>query len=158
MDAIKNRRSIRRFLDKKVESKDIDVILQAGRWAPSGLNNQPWKFQVLKEEKIKIADLTTSSKIINASSVCIAVFLDKGQGYNRDKDMQGIGACVQTMLLQAYSIGIGSCWLGEILNKKDKFNKILLIPDSLELAAVVALGYPAESPVGNRKDLKELIL
>ena len=74
LGAIKKRRSIRKFSDKRISEDNINKILEAARWAPSGLNNQPWKFKILKEEKEKIAELTTSSKIIKGCNICIAVF------------------------------------------------------------------------------------
>lgn len=158
LDQIKNRRSIRKFKSKAISGENIQKILEAARWAPSGLNNQPWKFKILKEEKEKIADLTSSSKIIKDSDFCIAVFLDKDESYNRDKDLMAIGACIQNMLLESYSLGISSCWLGEILTKKDKFNKILSIPENCELTAVIAFGYPNENPVSDRKKIIELMI
>ncbi|HEC68845.1 MAG TPA: hypothetical protein ENI31_00960 [Candidatus Omnitrophica bacterium] len=70
-----------------------------------------------------------------------------------------IGACIQNMLLCAQELGIGSCWLGEILNKKEKVRKLLNIDKNYELMAVVSIGYPLKKPnKGKRKRLKTLIL
>ena len=114
---IKGRRSIRKFNIKKVEKDKIRNILTAGRWAPSGLNNQPWRFVLIESQKYKdkIAQLTEYGGIIKKAPIAILVFLDKNSSYDRDKDIMAIGACVQNMLLEAHSLGLGSCWLGEIL-------------------------------------------
>jgi nitroreductase len=72
------------------------------------------------------------------------VFYNIPEGYNRDMDLLAFGACVQNMLLPAHSIGIGTVWLGEILNRKSEINTLLEITDNYELMAVIALGYPAE--------------
>ena len=70
-----------------------------------------------------------------------------------------IGACIQNMLLCAYELGIGSCWLGEILKRKSRVTKYLKIHPRYELMAVVSLGYPLKKPPkGRRKNIKNLIL
>ena len=142
-EAIYSRRSIRVYIDKEIEDKEIKAILDAGIWAPSGLNNQPWKFKVIKDQKTKktIANFTKYANIIKNAPVSICVFLDKKTMYDRDKDIMAIGACIQNMLLKAYSLGIGSCWLGEILNKKNEVMKALELKSVYELMAVISLGY-----------------
>jgi nitroreductase len=62
------------------------------------------------------------------------------------------------MLLSAHSLGIGSVWLGEILNQKDEVNVLLGIGPEHELMAVIALGYPAENPRSSRKKISSLVL
>ncbi len=90
------------------------------------------------------------------AKVAIAVFLDKDSSYDYTKDVLGIGACIENMILQAWSLGIGSCWLGEILKNKDKVAELLKAPESYELMCVLALGYPDESPKSTRFDIEEL--
>lgn len=143
---IKTRRSIRKFSDEPVSDKVIDTILEAGTWAPSGLNNQPWRFSVIRNKalKDKISELTHYSKIVQRANVLIAVFLDNAASYDRTKDVQAIGACIQNMLLFIHSIGLGAVWLGQILKNKDKVLEILGGSKDLELMAVIALGHPAE--------------
>ena len=53
LDIIRQRRSIREYKKDMPEDSDIEKILEAGRWAPSGLNNQPWRFLVIKEKAKK---------------------------------------------------------------------------------------------------------
>lgn len=160
LSVIRLRRSIRKYKDNNIPPKAIGQILEAGRWAPSGLNNQPWKFQVIGDSDMKknLAALTAYGRIVRQCNVCIAVFYDLSRGYNRDKDAMAIGACVQNMLLASTSLGIGSVWLGEILNRKKEVNQLLGINDTCELMAVIALGYPAESPKSSRRALKSFIL
>jgi nitroreductase len=145
-ELIKTRRSIRKFTDKPVPDEVIDRIIEAGTWAPSGLNNQPWKFAVLKDRELKkaVSGLTRYSKIVTGANVLIAVFLDNSLSYDRTKDCQAIGACLQNMLLYIHSAGLGAVWLGEILKNKDSVLELTGGPKDLELMAVVALGYPAD--------------
>jgi len=157
---IKTRRSIRRFKQKKLSKKFINRILEAAKWAPSGLNNQPWKFMILEAcKKDTLAKYTKYSQIITNSSLAILVFLDKEASYNQEKDLLAIGAAIQNMLLYIHSKKYGACWLGEILNQRVKIHSFLKIPKNLQLEAVLAVGYPsirAKSPA--RKNLKNLIL
>lgn len=159
-DAIRERRSIRQYTDKMPKEEDIRKILEAAIWAPSGLNNQPWKFKVIKDrdEKDGLAKFTSYGRIIKNAPLTICAFLDKGAMYNREKDTMAIGACIQNMLLQAHAVGIGSCWLGEILNKKKGVEKYLKSHSDYELMAVVTLGYSEKKATGSRKKLKNFLL
>jgi len=157
---IKERRSVREFTDRDLDNETLKEILEAGRWAPSGLNNQPWRFVIVKNDKIKnnLAEQTSYGYIINSAPVNIIVFMDKSASYDKIKDILSIGACIQNMLLTAHSLGVGSVWLGEILKNKDKVNEILNVPTDWELMAVIALGYPVKKKrKSNRKPLRELI-
>lgn len=160
LELIKSRRSIRKFSEKEVAEEHIQMILEAGRWAPSGLNNQPWRFMVARDKKIrmKLSELTSYGEIIKNAPVCILVFLDSDASYDRIKDTLAVGACIQNMLLEAHSLGLGAVWLGEILKNKDKVALLLKAPSSCELMAVVALGHPLECPESERLSLDELIL
>jgi len=156
---IRTRRSIRQYGDKLPSEQDIEKILEAGRWAPSGLNNQPWRFLVVKDKEKKdgLADFTKYSDIIKDAPVLILVFMDIGDSYNRDKDLMAIGACIQNMLLAIESIGLAACWLGEILNQKKQVHKFLSTDSDLELMAVISLGYSDEDLTqASRKSLKSL--
>jgi nitroreductase len=160
LKTIKERRSVRKFKKEEVPSDVIDKILEAGRWAPSGLNNQPWRFMVLdKEKKDGLAEYTEYSHIIKSADKVILVFFDKEASYNQEKDLLAIGACIENMLLCISSLGYGACWLGEILNQRKGIYKFLDISQELELEAVIALGKPLSLPKeGKRKQLKDLIV
>lgn len=160
LNLIKVRRSIREYTDKIPSDDIIKSVIEAGRWAPSGLNNQPWRFVIIKDKNTidKISTFTKYSKIIRSAPTLIAVFMDKDESYNRDKDLQAIGACIENMLLTIHALGLGSCWLGEILNRKDEVAECLSLPKSYELMAVITLGYPkSKRQTSNRIPLSELI-
>lgn len=157
---IRDRRSIRRFTSRKVSHSRIKRIVAAGHYAPSGLNNQPWRFVIVLDQGVKqeISTLTHYSRIIKNAAALIIVFLDSRASYSRQKDHQAIGACIQNMLLAAHSYGIGSCWLGEILKNSRQIQKVCAVKKEYEVQAVIALGYPAEKPRLRRKPLDKLIL
>jgi nitroreductase len=160
-DGIRKRRSVRKYRAEAVPRDAVRTILEAGIWAPSGLNNQPWKFKVLSErpEIDALAPLTRYGRIIKGAPVAICVFLDKSAMYNRDKDTQSVGACIQNMLLQAHELGLAACWLGEILNRREEAERHLGTDPSLELMAVITLGYPDEKEKsGKRNPLDSFLL
>ncbi len=158
--AIKARRSIRKYETRKIDDETIRLILDAGRWAPSGLNNQPWRFMIIADSETKkgLSNLTKYNRIVRESTLCIAVFYDRMEGYDRDKDVMAIGACIQNMLLAAHSLGVGTVWLGEILIRKVEAGLLLGAKQDFELMALIALGSPAESPRSSRKELESLII
>jgi len=159
LEVIRTRRSIRQYGDKQPSDLELEKILEAGRWAPSGLNNQPWRFLVIKDtaKKDGLAEFTKYGDIIKDAPVLILVFIDIGDSYNRDKDLMAIGACIQNMLITVESIGLAACWLGEILNQKRKVAKFLKTDQDLELMAVISLGYSDEDLTEtSRKSLKSL--
>lgn len=160
LEIIRSRRSIRRYTKETVSDKIINEILEAGRWAPSGKNNQPWRFAVIKDKffKEKLSEMTHYSGIVSGSDFCIAVFYHNPAGYHRDKDLMSIGACIQNMLIYAHSLGIGSVWLGEILKNKDTIVDILGVNPSNEFMALAAFGYPDESATSERLDMNQLLL
>ena len=145
-EAIRTRRSIRQFRNAAVSDDTVNEILEAGSWAPSGKNNQPWKFAVIRDADLKgaLATMTHYHATVRQASVCIAVFLDTSRSYDRTKDVQAVGACLQNMLLTIHSMGLGGVWLGEILKNKEKVANLLGADTGLELMAVIATGRPGE--------------
>lgn len=160
-DAIKRRRSIREFTDQPVASELLYKIIAAGIWAPSGLNNQPWRFVLVRDEatRTKLASQTTYSHIILAAPSLIVVLLDKNVMYNEVKDHQAAGACIQNMLLTTEELGLGAVWLGQILVNKSEVNTILELNDNFDLMAVLAIGYPLHrKQKSQRKPVADFIL
>lgn len=160
--AMRERRSIRRYTQEPVTLTEIEAILEAGRWAPSGLNNQPWRFLVVRAGDPRqdvLAGKTKYAHIVTRARALFCVFLDREAGYNRSKDLQGVGACLQNMLLAAHAQGLGAVWLGEIINQEPEVTRALGLDQSrLELMAVLAVGRPDQAGSSDRKPLGELLL
>ncbi|GAB7080990.1 nitroreductase family protein [Megalodesulfovibrio paquesii] len=160
--ALKQRRSIRAFTPEPVTREGVRIILEAGRWAPSGRNNQPWRFLVVMAEdprKRALESCTQYEHLIRDCQVCICVFLEKSKKYSDLKDYQGAGACIQNMLLAAHALGLGAVWIGQIVNEPEPVFKALGLDGSTyELMAVVAVGRPDETPSSRRLPLEALCL
>ena len=157
-----SRRSIRRYSEIQISEDIIETLLECARFAPSGLNNQPWRFIVVdgKELKQQISALTHYSDIVSSAPFLIAVYLDTASSYHREKDLMAIGASIQNILLSAHSLKLGAVWLGEILKNKEKVSSILNAPAHYELTAVIAVGWPAENlpnEKAERKPLNEIV-
>ena len=139
----------------------LHEIVKAGIWAPSGLNNQPWRFAIIRDPAIReqIAEQTHYGHIVRAANALIAVYLSKDEMYDTIKDTQSAGACIQNILLAAEALELGAVWLGQILKNKLEVNEILGFDDNFDLMAVVALGYPSHhNQKSKRKEIEELLL
>ena len=154
---IKERRSIRRYLDKEIKLEIVFEILEAGSYAPSSGNVQNWRFLVVKDKKKRdeIADACLGQTWMNQAPVHIVVCGDnkavssmykkKGEKYI----VQNCAAAIQNILLAAYDKGLGSCWVG-VFNE-DKLRTLLGIPENISIEAVIPLGYPAYKPIAEDK-------
>ncbi len=159
--AIQERRSIRDFTDEPVEQEVLRKIISAGIWAPSGLNNQPWRFVIIQDKEVAthLAALTHYTHIVEAAPALIAVYLDQEKMYDSVKDHQAAGACIQNMLLAAHELKLGAVWLGQILKNKQQVNDVLQLSEQYDLMAVVALGYPLHRTQQSRRlPLEDFIL
>ena len=117
--AIRDRRSIRKYKPDDVEEEDLQIILQAGRWAPSASNKQPWHFIIIRnpEMRKKLADIHNYGRFMKESSVVIVALGDpaKHPRYHLADPHQA----VQNMLLAAHSLGLSTCWMGV----RDRFQR-----------------------------------
>ena len=167
MSCILNRRSVRAYDSKEVNRNDIMQLLTAANWAPSGNNMQPWRFSVVMNNKElikKLSSLTVYHNWVENAPCLIAVFLDTkvlddkiSSAYL--KHTQSIGAAIQNLMLAAHELGLGSCWIGEILKNEDKVKELLGASKDLQLMAVVSVGYPSRADLkSKRKDISETIV
>ncbi len=136
---LKSRRSIRAFQDKPIPEKEIEMILEAGRWTPSASNRQPWQFIVIKNKDTlkKIARVTGYGWFIAEASVAIAIIgkiKTSHKWYIIDTSLVSMN-----MMLMAWSLGIGTCWIGSM--NKEKARKILELGDNDYLLTVLPFGY-----------------
>jgi nitroreductase len=160
LKAIKNRRTIRRFKPDPIDEKKIQMILDAGRWAPSFSNLQPWRFIVIKDQKLKNAlDKAARESVlhlgINEAPIIILVCVDR-----RIDPLHAIeagSAATQNMTLAAYSLGLGAGWIGIWGTEAEtSIQKILKLPETVRAVSLIPIGIPDESPESHRKPIEEL--
>ena len=156
-EAIKGRRSVRKYRKEPVSEGLIVKILEASRWAPSAGNSQPWNFIVLKDGEVrrKVADATTTGKFLANAPIGIAVVIDPRASKHPVEDGS---IATQNMLLAAHALGLGACWIGAYNSVyEEKLKGILGIPENKRLLSIISIGFPAESPTKTRKELGEIV-
>lgn len=143
LNIIKRRRSVRHFNRAKLPDEHMQQILEAGRWAPSGANAQPWRFVVVtqRETLTSLAECCYykmfKSRHVGEAGAVVVICADPGAGsqtYQIDAAIAGTN-----MTLMATALGIGSCWIGAF--EEQTIRNILKIPAKLKLIALIAFGY-----------------
>ncbi len=157
LDVIRTRRSIRRYTAGLVSEEDINRILEAGRWAPSADNSQPWTFVVLRslEMRKKLAGTLPWGGFLSQAALGFAVVIDETASSHAAEDG---AAATENMLLEAHSLGLGACWIGTYGSAHEaSAKKVLKVPEDKRLLSVIAVGYPAETAHTTRKSLAGLV-
>jgi len=154
LELIRTRRSIRRYKKEAVPEDLVAKILEAGRWAPSASNSQPWWFIILKDHKVReaVAQATTYGKFLADAPLGIAVIIDPHASTHPVED----GAlATQNMLLASHALGLGTCWIGAYgSGYEENVKELLRVPKAMRVLSIISIGYPAESPRGTRKELE----
>jgi nitroreductase len=141
-DAIRGRRSVRRFLSKAVPRSDIEAIIDAARHAPTAHNAQPWEFVVVTAQELRdeIAARCPYGAFLSNAPVCIAVFCR-----GTDHSLEDGCAATQNILLAATGLGLGSCWVaGAGTGHAAEVARLLKARGIHHLVALIGLGYAAE--------------
>ena len=142
MDAIevlKKRRSIRKYLSKPLQKKDIETIIDCGRLAATARNVQPLEFIVVTASKTrkKIAAITEFGKFIADAPACVCVFSQETKYYLEDG-----AAASENILLAARALGLGSCWVaGDKKPYTGDIAALLGVPSEFKLVSLIAIGY-----------------
>ena len=148
LELASSRYSVRAYKQDPVEQEKLDLILEAGRVAPTACNYQPQKIFVVRTEALrkKLAEL---SPCTFDAPVILVICYDKDRdaksrmmpGYTFG-DMDASIVCTH-MMLQAWELGIGSCWVG--MFHDEQVAAALELPENLKVAALLPMGYPADS-------------
>jgi nitroreductase len=150
LDSILGRRSIRRYENKDIPKGVLQQILEAGRQAPSAGNRQPIRFIVLKDyESKKQLSNGLFSRFIKDSPVVIVGCANVRDILTGKWAVVDAAIAMQNMVIAAWILGVGSCWIG-VFNEK-KVREFLKIPDKWKVVALVTFGYPAEQPKQRKK-------
>ncbi len=171
LEAIKTRRSIRKYKTDPIDNKTLAAVLEAARWAPSWANTQCWRFVVVRDSdtKGKLSDTLNETNpardaIRNAPLVIVAcaelgkaglkegkIVTDKGDWFMFD-----VALAMQNLVLAAHSLGLGTVYVGRFDAKKAA--SILGVPPGYCAVAMTPLGYPAETKEPRpRKELSEIV-
>ena len=152
-DAIRTRRSIRKFKDKQVPWDNIVTIMQAGKYAPNAGNLQNWKFIVVKSDANRkaITKACLQQEWMEQAPIFIVVVAEpeKAERYYGTRGarlytIQNCAAAMENMLLTAHSLGLGACWVGAF--DEDEIFRILTLPEEKTVQGVIVIGYADEAP------------
>jgi len=158
--AIRNRYSCRSYHDKPLEQDKLRAVLETARLAPSAKNLQDWRFVVVTDgqTKKKVAAAANNQTFIEtAGAVVVACTVsDHVMRCGQAVGPIDVAIALEHMCLQATELGLATCWIGSFY--PDKIRKIVGIPDGVIIVALLALGYPADTPKQSRRETIDQIV
>ena len=138
-DCIRRRRTVREFKPDPIPEEVVYKLLQAGRWAPSSSNSQPWHFVVVqsRDALMKLGAMATQGAFIANAPLAIAIVVE-----NATRPQLDAGRALQQMELVAWSEGLGTCFVGvRSTDQQTAIKELLSIPPEMELITIMPYGY-----------------
>ena len=164
-EAIGKRRSIRTYTKEDVSEETVEKLIDAARWAPSAGNIQPWEFIIIRngETKRKLSAAALGQTSIEEAPVVVVVCANQkrsARGYGQRGStlycLQDTATATQNLLLAAYALGLGTCWIGAF--KEEEARQVLNLPMDVRPVAIIPVGHSAENPMApSRRPLTEII-
>ncbi len=158
--AIETQRAVRRFSDRPIDAGDLDAILDAGRRAPSSMNEQRWSFVVVTAPE-RLRELSAigdyADHIARAAAAIALVTPEADEDWRRESIAFDLGQCAQNIMVRAWALGIGS--VHAAVYDEALARRLLGYPDGFRCDYVLSLGYPAEpfAEQGVRKPFDEVV-
>ncbi|MGI6436263.1 MAG: nitroreductase family protein [Syntrophomonadaceae bacterium] len=156
LDLLRRRRSIRKFQERKLEPQQVEQLVKAALMAPSSRARRPWEFIVVQDQELlqKLALCKEhGASFLAEAPLGIVVAADPGKC---DVWVEDSSICTMLLHLTATAMGLGSCWIqvrerwhNDRKTASNYVKELLHLPDSLEVLAIVAIGYPAEQKTPN---------
>jgi nitroreductase len=169
---IKGRRSVRAYKNESVSKEQIETVLEAGTWAPTGMGREPWKFIVIEDKQL-IKYVSDETKLLvqqmmpllakqfssDADIVCynapvlIIVCTEKDEQW----DNVNLFDCVlaaQNMFLKAYELGLGTCYMGfvNLINNKPESLKKVGVPENCKMMVPFIMGHPKVAHIKGKRN------
>ncbi len=160
LSAIQGRKSIRKYKDKPVEEEKLLKVLEAARISPSARNQQEWKFVVVKDQETrKRLTEAIGQPFVGEAPIILVCCGTEPESVMRGGQLRytvDLSIATAYMILEAYDLGLGTCWLGSY--DETKVKEVLGIPEKVRVVSITPLGYPDESPSPRpRKELDDII-
>lgn len=152
-EAIRTRRSTRRYKPEDVSDEQVKKLLEAAIMAPSAGNMQPWDFIVVRDEgqKKALARAALGQMFVASAPVVIVVCANKPRTARRYGSrgselycLQDTAAATQNILLAATAMGLAGCWVGAF--NEEEASRVLDLPSQVRPVAILPIGVPGESP------------
>lgn len=155
LEAIQTRKSVRHFLDKPIEDNKLQLVLGAGRLAPSASNRQEWRFVIVRdpETRQRLVDAARGQQFVGEAPVIIvacAATDDHIMPCGLPCFSIDVAIALDHITLAAVDQGLGTCWIGAF--NQDQVKQILGIPDEMCVVELMPIGYPADpTPIEKRR-------
>lgn len=172
-EAIRLRRSIRKYTNRPVEDEKLIEVINSARLAPSGSNTQPWHFIIVKSNSVKerLAKVSHNQEWMLTAPIFIVCVADIRSRIKEDIEIslneispepevkqiiRDTSIAVEHLVLRAESLGLGTCWVAWFT--QEDIRPLLNIPTDKYVLSIITLGYPNESPKSRpRKKLEDII-
>jgi len=150
-DAVRTVLAVRQFQEKPIPEETVRRIVEAAHLTASSRNGQPWHFIIVEDRDAlrRLGALARTGPYVAQAPLAIAVVIERTKFSASDASR-----AIQSMILTAWSEGVGSNWVG-FLNL-DEVKPLLRIPDDLDVLAIVSFGYPAQAVGKGQKRRKPL--
>lgn len=146
INAILNRRSIRKYQDRAVEPEKLETLLKAAMYAPSAMNEQPWRFLVLDDRTLfpKILKVHPYASMLKTAPLAILLCGDMDLDKTSGNWVLSCSCAAENILLAAYALELGAVWVG-VYPEKDRikaFAELFNLPINIIPFALIGVGYP----------------
>lgn len=157
LEVIRQRRSVRSYLARRVEEEKLEEILRAAMFSPSARNLRPWEFVVVTdgETKARLSKATPYASFAREAPVVVVVCYDMEKGGRFREDCS---ICAENILLEASNQGLGACFVqiadgteGDAGNPEDFVKKVLSVPGNYRVQCLLPLGYPDKRPAPHKE-------
>jgi nitroreductase len=154
LETIKNRTSIRKYTSEQITKEEMDILIEAGRLAPTAANQQRFKLVIVDDEEIKknLSVACNNQTFVGTASHVIAGTADQDWKWNQ----VDLAIVLEHIVLEAKELGLGTCWIGAF--NEEKVKKILEIPENKKVVALLTIGIPDEIPEHtSRKNVEDVV-
>ncbi len=151
MDEILSRISVRDYLPDPVDPSKVEAMLRAAMQAPSAMNQQCWEFIVVDDRELldALSEVSPYSKMVAKAPLAFVLMGNRDVMVVPQMWEQDLGACVQNLMLEGVTQGVGTVWIGisPIKDRMDAISDLFDLPENMVPFCIVAAGYPKETPV-----------
>lgn len=152
LSLLRKRRSIRKYQPRPIEKEKLEVLVESLLRSPSSRNLNPWQFIFVTEPGL-LAKLGRSkehgSAFLKGAALAVVLIADSARS---DVWVEDCAIAATTLQLTAEEMGLGSCWIqirlrqhSNNMSAETHVKELLQIPDNLEVASIISLGYPDET-------------
>ncbi len=174
---IKQRRSVRAYTEEQVTKEQVEAILEAGTWAPTGMDRQPWRFIIIEDKKlIKLVSDETKELVKKAmpplaaqynterdvicynAPVLVLVCTEKDPQWSNVNLLDSVLAA-ENMFLKAYELGLGTCYMGfvNLLNSKPEVLRKIGVPENCDMMVPFIIGHPQTKQTAGKRQKPNII-